>query len=217
MIDRAIDDYSVVLRLDPTLADIYNARGELWRKKGDRPRALQDFGAALKLNPDQPAAKSQLQIAGAGTRAPWRAARGQRQAKLQLRHRQASGREGDLRQSGTGQSRSPDQRGEYPGGSRRQPRQSARRPRPAARAGRFHHPAQCRLRPAGLRSPEGDAGAAGSSAGDRALANPLALTARRFLPGGNHPIRTSGRLPRHSNEDLSRFRGRSTPIFSKSR
>ena len=56
--DRAIDDYGTALRLDPTLADIYNARGELWRKKGDRPKALLDFGAALKLNPDLPAAKS---------------------------------------------------------------------------------------------------------------------------------------------------------------
>jgi tetratricopeptide (TPR) repeat protein len=62
MIERAIDDYSVVLRLDPTLADIYNARGELWRKKGDRPRALADFGAALKLNPDQPAARSNYKL-----------------------------------------------------------------------------------------------------------------------------------------------------------
>ena len=47
-----------MLRLDPTLADIFNARGELWRKKGDRPRALADFGAALKLNPDHAAAKA---------------------------------------------------------------------------------------------------------------------------------------------------------------
>jgi tetratricopeptide (TPR) repeat protein len=62
MIDRAIDDDSVVLRLDPTLADIYNARGELWRKKGDRPRALADFGAALKLNPDQPIARSNYKL-----------------------------------------------------------------------------------------------------------------------------------------------------------
>jgi tetratricopeptide (TPR) repeat protein len=58
MIDRAIDDYGTVLRLDPALADIYNARGELWRKKGDRPRALADFGAAIRLNPDHPAAKA---------------------------------------------------------------------------------------------------------------------------------------------------------------
>ena len=58
MTDRAIDDYGTALRLGPTLADIYNARGELWRRKGDRPKALLDFGAALKLNPDLPAAKS---------------------------------------------------------------------------------------------------------------------------------------------------------------
>jgi tetratricopeptide (TPR) repeat protein len=56
-IDRAIGDYNTVLWLDPALADIYNARGELWRKKGDRPRALADFGAAIKLNPDHLAAK----------------------------------------------------------------------------------------------------------------------------------------------------------------
>jgi tetratricopeptide (TPR) repeat protein len=58
MIDRTIDDYGTVLRLDPTLADIFNTRGELWRKKGDRPKALQDFGAALRLNPNHPLAKA---------------------------------------------------------------------------------------------------------------------------------------------------------------
>ncbi len=56
-IDRAIGDYDTVLRLDPTLADIFNSRGELWRRKGDRPRALADFAAAIKLNPDHPAAR----------------------------------------------------------------------------------------------------------------------------------------------------------------
>ena len=58
MIDRAIDDYGTALRLDPTLADIFNARGELWHKKGDRPRALADFGAAIKLNPQHEAARA---------------------------------------------------------------------------------------------------------------------------------------------------------------
>jgi tetratricopeptide (TPR) repeat protein len=58
MIDRAISDYDTVLRLDPSLADIFTARGELWRRKGDRPKALADFGAAIKLNPDQAAAKA---------------------------------------------------------------------------------------------------------------------------------------------------------------
>jgi tetratricopeptide (TPR) repeat protein len=56
-IDRAIGDYDTVLRLDATLADIFNARGELWRRKGDRPRALADFGAAIRLNPDHQAAR----------------------------------------------------------------------------------------------------------------------------------------------------------------
>ena len=56
-LDRAIGDYDMALRLDPTLADIFNARGELWRRKGDRTRALADFAAALKLNPDHPSAR----------------------------------------------------------------------------------------------------------------------------------------------------------------
>jgi tetratricopeptide (TPR) repeat protein len=58
LIDRAIGDYDTALRIDPTLADIFNARGELWRKKGNRPRALADLGAALKLNPDHAAARA---------------------------------------------------------------------------------------------------------------------------------------------------------------
>jgi lipoprotein NlpI len=58
LIDRAIGDYEVALRLDPTMADIFNARGELWRRKGDRPRALADFGAAIKLNPQHEAARA---------------------------------------------------------------------------------------------------------------------------------------------------------------
>jgi len=57
-IDRAIGDYDTALRFDPTLSDIFNARGELWRRKGDRPRALADFGAAIKLNPQHEAARA---------------------------------------------------------------------------------------------------------------------------------------------------------------
>jgi len=55
-LDRAIADYDAVLRLEPQ-ADIYNSRGELWWKRGDRPKALADFAAAIKLNPDHPSAK----------------------------------------------------------------------------------------------------------------------------------------------------------------
>jgi tetratricopeptide (TPR) repeat protein len=58
MIDRAITDYESVLRLDPALADIHNARGELWRKKGDLRKAVADFAAAIRLNPDHFAARA---------------------------------------------------------------------------------------------------------------------------------------------------------------
>jgi tetratricopeptide (TPR) repeat protein len=61
-IDRAIGDYDTALQLDPTLADLFNARGELWRRKGDRPRALADFAAAIKLNPDHPAARANYKL-----------------------------------------------------------------------------------------------------------------------------------------------------------
>lgn len=57
-IDRAIADDSRALLLDPTLADLFNARGELWLKKGDKPKAVQDFGAALKLDPNHEKAKA---------------------------------------------------------------------------------------------------------------------------------------------------------------
>ena len=58
MTERAIADYDGALRLDPSLADIHNTRGELWRKKGDLPKAVADFAAAIKLNPDHVTARA---------------------------------------------------------------------------------------------------------------------------------------------------------------
>jgi len=57
-IDRAIADYDAVVWLDASMAEVYNSRGELWRKTGDRRKALQDFDAALKRNPDFIAART---------------------------------------------------------------------------------------------------------------------------------------------------------------
>ena len=47
-----------LLQLDPTRADVYNARGEVRRKSGSFPKALADFGAAIKLKPDYAAARA---------------------------------------------------------------------------------------------------------------------------------------------------------------
>ena len=46
MVERAIADYDGALRLNPSLADVHNTRGELWRKKGDFPKAVADFARA---------------------------------------------------------------------------------------------------------------------------------------------------------------------------
>lgn len=51
-VEHAIADYDAALRLEAGQADLFNARGELWWKQGDRPKALADFAAAIKLNPD---------------------------------------------------------------------------------------------------------------------------------------------------------------------
>lgn len=55
---RAIRDYDDVQRLDPANAEILNARGELWREKGDLPKAVADFAAAMRLNPEHAAARA---------------------------------------------------------------------------------------------------------------------------------------------------------------
>ncbi len=54
---RALADYDTALKLDPTLTDVLNMRGELRRATGDWPRALADFTAVLKIRPDHEQAR----------------------------------------------------------------------------------------------------------------------------------------------------------------
>ena len=57
-IDRAIGDNDIALRLDATQAEVFNTRGELFRRKGDRVHALSDFGTAVKLDPNHAVART---------------------------------------------------------------------------------------------------------------------------------------------------------------
>ena len=49
--DRAIQDYDVAIRLDPTYPKPFNNRGLAYQKKGDYDRAIKDFDEAIKLDP----------------------------------------------------------------------------------------------------------------------------------------------------------------------
>jgi tetratricopeptide (TPR) repeat protein len=50
--DRAIADFTQVIRLDPNDAWAYNSRGTAYHQKGDSDRALADFTQAIRLNPN---------------------------------------------------------------------------------------------------------------------------------------------------------------------
>ena len=49
--DRAIDDYSEAIRLNPKDPSYYNNRGNAWHARGDNDRAIADFNEAIRLNP----------------------------------------------------------------------------------------------------------------------------------------------------------------------
>jgi tetratricopeptide (TPR) repeat protein len=50
--DRAIEDYTAALRLDPNLAETYTNRGVAYADKGMYDRAIEDYTAALRLDPN---------------------------------------------------------------------------------------------------------------------------------------------------------------------
>jgi tetratricopeptide (TPR) repeat protein len=57
-LDRALADYDAALRLDATQANLFNSRGELRRRQGDRPGAVSDFAAALNLDSQHEASRA---------------------------------------------------------------------------------------------------------------------------------------------------------------
>ena len=50
--DRVLADYDRAIRVSPTLAEAFLARGEFFRVKGDYDRAIADLSEALRLHPD---------------------------------------------------------------------------------------------------------------------------------------------------------------------
>ena len=54
--DRAIQDYTQALRLNPNFAAAFNNRGNAYAAKDDYDRAIQDYTQALRLNPNFTAA-----------------------------------------------------------------------------------------------------------------------------------------------------------------
>src|SRR5260370_19606022 len=49
--DRAIADFSAVIRLTPTDPDGFSNRGATWKLKGDTEHAIADLNKAIRLNP----------------------------------------------------------------------------------------------------------------------------------------------------------------------
>jgi lipoprotein NlpI len=52
--DRAIADFSEMIRLSPQEPAGFNNRGTAWRAKGDYDRAITDYNEAIRLNPQHP-------------------------------------------------------------------------------------------------------------------------------------------------------------------
>src|SRR5512146_2084087 len=49
--DRAIEDYDLAIKFNPSYDKPFNNRGVAYQKKGDYDRAIKDFDEAIKLNP----------------------------------------------------------------------------------------------------------------------------------------------------------------------
>jgi tetratricopeptide (TPR) repeat protein len=49
--DEVMDHFNKLLRLPPTIAVAYSARGEAYAGKGEYARAIEDYDQALKIHP----------------------------------------------------------------------------------------------------------------------------------------------------------------------
>ena len=54
--DRAIAEYSIAIRVEPSRIESYVKRGQAWMQKGEYDRSVADYDRALKLDPDLAAA-----------------------------------------------------------------------------------------------------------------------------------------------------------------
>ena len=53
-LDKAIEDYSKAIEIDPTYAKAYDGRGSAWTDKGEIERAFADYDQAIRLDPKDP-------------------------------------------------------------------------------------------------------------------------------------------------------------------
>jgi tetratricopeptide (TPR) repeat protein len=63
MHDRAIEDYTAALRIDPDYAAAYNNRGWVYYRKGLYDQAIEDYTAALRIDPNFTLARNNLETA----------------------------------------------------------------------------------------------------------------------------------------------------------
>jgi Flp pilus assembly protein TadD len=62
MNDRAIEDYTAALRIDPNYAKAYSNRGVAYYNKEDYRRARADYEKALQLDPNDTIARNNLEL-----------------------------------------------------------------------------------------------------------------------------------------------------------
>ena len=59
--NRAIEDYSEAIKINPNYATAYNNRGTAYDRSGDSSKARENYEAALRIEPDDTAARRNLQ------------------------------------------------------------------------------------------------------------------------------------------------------------